>query len=207
MITEIFSMIEEIGRSIVPMTPTGVSGTSYPVKLNISGDTRFYDYKIVDNIELDGLIEENITDLANSLGVLSTTFSIDTIFPLKTMIRQYASSQSYTDPTTGKKYTNIPIAYYGGGLNLSEVTWDGFEHADNMSGKLEIDLLESYLNLSGSSSGSAVGALSASLGGIVLKTVITVTGYEPFYFHFVNKGYLYGETPKITDLISNAKGE
>jgi hypothetical protein len=39
----------------------------------------------------------------------------------------------------------------------------------------------------------------------MLKTVITVSGFEPFSFRFTKNGYLYGETPKVTDLIANAK--
>ena len=39
------------------------------------------------------------------------------------------------------------------------------------------------------------------------KAVTLVSGYEPFKFVCVkNNGYLYGETPDVSNLINNAKG-
>jgi len=205
MITQLFSMMSEGGKTLVPYTAKQVTGTSYPVKLEILGDTRFYDYKTADAIELEGLIEENITDVANSLGLYDAQIDLDTVFPLKSMAMQKANNQgsAYRDPESGKQYVNIPIAYYGGGLNLSEVNVSGAENSSSYSGELEIDLMESYLNLSGSSDSSNL----SKMKGLVLKTVITVTGFEPFQFRFIRGGYLYGETPKVTELVANAKGE
>ena len=57
-----------------------------------------------------------------------------------------------------------------------------------------------YLNLTDTSNLSTI-------KGLMLKTVITVSGVEPFSFYFVKEGYLYGEAPKMADLIANAKGE
>jgi len=201
MITEIFSMLESSGMSLVPYTATKTTGISYPVKLNISGDTRFYDYKTADDIALDGLIEENISAVANSVGLADLQITIDMIFPLKSMLMQKAANQGsqYYDAESGKRYVNVPVAFYGGGLNLSEVTFQNYENLSNISGEVEVDLLDTYLNLSGSSGTSSL------LRGIMLKTVITVSGFEPFSFRFTKNGYLYGETPKVTDLIANAK--
>jgi hypothetical protein len=201
MITEIFSMLESSGMSLVPYTATKTTGISYPVKLNISGDTRFYDYKTADDIALDGLIEENISAVANSVGLADLQITIDMIFPLKSMLMQKAANQGsqYYDAESGKRYVNVPVAFYGGGLNLSEVTFQNYENISNISGEVEVDLLDTYLNLSGSSGTSSL------LRGIMLKTVITVSGFEPFSFRFTKNGYLYGETPKVTDLIANAK--
>ena len=43
---------------------------------------------------------------------------------------------------------------------------------------------------------------------MMVKAVTVVSGYEPFYFECAKgNGYLYGETPKVSDLIDNAKGE
>ena len=42
---------------------------------------------------------------------------------------------------------------------------------------------------------------------MMLKSVTVVTGYEPFKFICMKgNGYLYDETPKVSDLIENAKG-
>ena len=202
--SEITALLKENG--LVPYVPTHVSGTSYPVKLNISGDTRFYDYKVAEDIELDGLIEENFSTVANSLGISlegkKVEINIDMIFPLKEMMIGRASAQSaiYINSENGKKYVNVPVVFYGGGLNLCEVTSNGYENESNLSSKVNVNLLDNCLNYQ--SSGSA-----ATLRAFALKTVITGTGYEPFAFQFVTKGYLYGETPRVTDMIAKVKGE
>ncbi len=202
--SEITELLKE--KELVPFVPTHVSGSSYPVKLNISGDTRFYDYKVAQNIELDGLIRENFSSVANSLdltlGTSKIEIDIDMIFPLKEMLIGRAGAQNaiHINTDDGKQYVNIPIAFYGGGLNLCEVTTNGYDNEASLSSTVKVNLLDSCLNYQ--PSGSA-----ATLKAFALKTVITGTGYEPFAFRFVSKGYLYGETPRVTDLIANVKGE
>lgn len=203
--SEFSGAINEFG--LAPYIPTHVSGVSYPVKLNISGDTRFYDYKAVDHIELGGLIKENLSGIANSLDVTvdGQTVSIDMIFPLKRLMMDRASSLGavYNNSDDGKKYINVPVAFYGGGVNLSEVTVNDYKNKSNLTAEVDVSLLDSALSYKGSSdSGKA-----ATLKALAVKTVVTVTGYEPFSFRFVQGGYLYGETPKVTDLIANVKGE
>ncbi|MBQ2735577.1 MAG: hypothetical protein IJF33_07060 [Clostridia bacterium] len=198
MITDIFAIFNGMGKSLVPYTATNVSGISYPVQLNISGNTRFYDYKVANEIDLSGLIEENISAIANSVGI-AAEIDIDTIFPLRSMLVQRANAMGVMRSSDGKSYINIPVAFYGGGLNLSEITTSGFENKDSFSGAIDVDLLDSYLRLSNSSTAD-------TLKGLILKTVVTVTGFEPFSFHFTTGGAYFGETPKITDLIANSKG-
>ena len=198
LITDIFSSLNTEGKALVPYTATGVSGVSYPVKLTVTGDSRFYDYKEVGKIDLNGLIEENISSIANNLGLYEGTITIDDIFPLQSMISQNAGVVGGIHTADGKRYYNIPVAYYGGGLNLSTVEMD----VTSSTNKVEVDLLGTYLNLKGSSSGG----MFANLRGLMLKTVTSVTGFEPFAFHFVTGGYLYGETPSVSDLIANAEG-
>ena len=198
------SDITAILNDLVPFIPTHVSGTSYPVKLNISGDTRFYDYKVAEHIELEGLIKENFSTIANSaadlpIDIQGAEITLDKIFPLKSMMigRADGQSSSYVNPEDGKKYVNVPVTFYGGGLNLCEVTTNGYHHHNYLTAKTDINLLDNCLN---AGSGS-------SLGVLALKTVITGTGYEPFGFQYVSKGYLFGETPRVTDLIAKVKGE
>lgn len=194
-IQTLLNIQNDSGKKLVPYTATHVSGISYPVRLNIAGDTRFYDYKVLEDIELEGLIEENMSAVAKSVGI-TQEINIDAVFPLKTMIRQVAGSAlTYNDPNTGTRYINIPVAYYGGGLNLSTVTVNGYDNKDSISGDVDVNLLNYYLNLPG-----------GNTRGLIWKTVVTVTGFEPFSFRFVKNGAQFGETPKITDLIANAKG-
>ena len=200
-----FTKFSTEDKTLVPYIATGVSGVSYPVSLEVCGKTRFYDYKTTDGVELDGLIEENITEIARSLDLYEGVIDINTIFPMRSLLVQNASAQKsvYNDPDSGKAYVNIPIAYYGGGLNLSTVEFNLDEGENHLGKDLEVNLVNYYLNMKSSSSGS--GDLVQTMKGLILKTVTSVSGFEPFKFVLVKDGYLFGETPNLKDLIVNAK--
>lgn len=201
---EIFGVLNSDGKSLVPFLATGVSGVSYPVSLEITGKTAFYDYKKPGAVELDGLIEENISSVASSIGLYDGEVTIDTVFPLREILVKKANAAGYTyyDAESQASYVNIPIAFYGGGLNLSTVSIN-IDSKDSVSDAVEVDLLDTYLQMNVHDSNEIIGLLR----GLVLKTVPTVAGFEPFEFYFVTDGDLYGQTPKISDLIENAKGE
>ena len=128
------------GISIVPYTATNVSGTSYPVELTIKGKTRFYDYKTASQLDLSGLITENISTIANMImGNSGLQITIDDIFPLKGMMMQKAYNLNYDYTSDGQRYVNLPIAYYGGGLNLSVVKLQG-ECTQYISDKVDMDM-------------------------------------------------------------------
>ena len=183
----------------IPYTPTHVSGTSYPVRLDVTGDTRFYDYKQASYIELEGMLKENITGLVRT-HLPEVQISLDDVFPLKSQMLSAARNHraTYRDPETGTEYVNIPVAYYGGGANLSTVTFDK-KDITYASATAEVDLLDRYLSI------PETNDTMQKVQRILWKTVITVTGFEPFRFNFVQNGYLYGEAPKVMELIANAK--
>ncbi len=186
-----------------PFIPTHVSGTSYPVMLTISGDTRFYDYKKVDDIDISSLLEQTVVNRANEF-LPDKNISLDRIFPLKTMAVQRARTQGaiVKDPESGVEYINIPITYYGGGLNMSKLSFVDFENKGSMGGETEINLLNTYLDIQSSGS-QATDMLNCAMN----RVVTTVTGFEPFAFHFSTGHDLYGKTPNATDLVANTKGE
>ena len=200
--------------------PSRISGTSYPVTVNVSGNTKFYDYKTLDNLDVSGLIDENISTLAQIIG---KNYTIDQIFPIKSIIQ--ADAVYYQDEQ-GDRYINLPFAYYGGGQNCSTLTFDGYtdNHINgriNENGILDedavkrVDLLDNYLDLPVVDPVGFLGQILPpdvveSMGievdeNTLIKTVTIVTGYEPFKFVF-NKGdgYLFNESPKIEELQANA---
>lgn len=92
-----------------------VSGASYPAALNLKGDVRFYDWKQVNSLNSETLLEGSDTQVAETIG-----FKMDFV----KLIKSYDSSltenkllQSYD----GEKYVNGAIAFYGGGKNYSYV--------------------------------------------------------------------------------------
>lgn len=201
----------------VPYIPNHVGGMSYPVELNITGKTKFYDYKEWNNLDITGLINENISsfvdDAKEIFGVTDADIgdiSIDTIFPIKSFLK---SSVVTTTSSDGKVYVNIPIAYYGGGANLSKVTFDTEDLKYDSCKLTVVDLLDKYLSLKGIDLDNInLDKLDlAVIKNVMLKCVTIVTGYEPFKFISVNKqGYLFDEgprAPQALELIKNAQGE
>ena len=201
----------------VPYIPNHVGGMSYPVELNITGKTKFYDYKEWNNLDITGLINENISSFVDDpkeiFGVTDADIgdiSIDTILPIKSFLK---SSVVTTTSSDGKVYVNIPIAYYGGGANLSKVTFDTEDLKYDSCKLTVVDLLDKYLSLKGIDLDNInLDKLDlAVIKNVMLKCVTIVTGYEPFKFISVNKqGYLFDEgprAPQALELIKNAQGE
>lgn len=200
-ISDNFSKIELESRPLVPYTATNISGLSYPVKVELTGNTKFYDYKKTNDLDLSGLIDENISTIASEVLGENKNVTIDDIFPIIPILTTEASKNNAITNNDGSNYLNIPIAYYGGALNKSVVISNNLE--GNISLKeLEINFLDNYLNLTSSGSGNM-----AMMRDVMVKCVTVVTGFEPFKFACCEaNGYLFGETPNVTDLIANAKG-
>lgn len=200
--------------------PKNVSGTSYPVSVNVSGSTKFYDYKEYNSLDVSGLIDENISTMAQ---MLNKTYTIDNIFPIKSLL----SGDAVYYASEGVKYVNIPFVYYGGGKNSSRLTFKGYED-NHVNGRINSDytldeqavknvnLLDNYLDLPVVDPVGFLGKfvpqeMLDKLGievdeNTLIKTVTIVTGYEPFKFVFTKSdGYLFGESPKIEEMQALAK--
>ena len=216
-IAPFFAMLNNmlVGKDFVPRN---ISGTSYPVKINLSGKTRFYDYKTWDEVDVSGLVNENISTLVKEI-LKRDGYGIDNIFPIKKLLK----AQPYSVDVEGVKKVNIPITYYGGGANYSQITTNGldFEVASHLTGASEgkpieaeeISLLDEYMVLPPvrPSSISSSGGLGGLLEGLkvdqntLIKTVTLVTGCEPFRFVFINGGYLVNQSPTIEEMKENAQ--
>ncbi len=201
-IGQIFGLLndDKTSKPLVPYSAKNVSGTSYPVKVNLTGKTTFYDYKQISDIDLSGLISENISQFANGVagdlgisGEINRKITIDDIFPIKNVLNK--SVGEYL--TAGK--INIPIAYYGGGLNLSTVDTSLLD--TDLSGTVETDLFREFLNLP--TSGSTLTLMKY----MMQKCVTVVTGFHPFKFSLV-KGTDedVNLAPSVEILKDNAKG-
>ena len=179
---------------------SNLSGVSYPVSVEITGNTKFYDYKKTDDLDVTGLIKENISSFAASVdSSYSGVINIDKIFPIKKYLTTSAAKAGCLYTSSSGSYINVPIAYYGGGLNLSTVSVDGLNGKSNIGSNLDIDLLDTYLNLENKT--DTIGKLQ----NMMLKSVTVVTGYEPFKFACMKgNGYLFGESPQVSELINNA---
>lgn len=205
-ISELFTSVGGTSTSsLAPMFAKKIGGSSYPVDISIDKNTMFYDYKELDSIDLSGLINEHISEAFGSSSANKVT--INDIFPLIKLLSNKVSSNGslYTD--SSKSYVNIPIAYYGGGKNLSKVTFlDDCSYKEHISSDILINFLEEYLKSNYSHKDNE--SLGSSLRKMVLKCVTTVTGFNNFNIvTSKNDGYLFNETPQVETLINNKKGK
>ena len=199
LIGQIFGSISSEGKSLVPLEAKNCGGISYPVELTISGKTRFYDYKKQEGMDLTGLIRENILKIANSiLQDKEVSITIDDIFPIKSLLYREARKKKLIY----QENISVPIAYYGGGANYSKVIYNrDAEVREHIQNEVKTDMLSELLALGGSSASSMTGIRS-----MMKRCVLACIGFNDFRFSLIKgDGYLYGETPKVADLISNSK--
>lgn len=202
--------------SIFGITPNDIGGTSYPVELTLSGDTRFYDWKDVDSIDSNSLIESNFAAYIGQLGGSSSelsNLSIDAFFPMKAILKQYcinnglAYRESNSDGSTSY-YVNHPVAWYGGGYNGSVLINNINENEYfSFSDNIEVDIAKDILH--GINVGWSNELLSAST---LAKCVLAAIGSHSFQF-ITNgaisnneKPILFDEVPSYLDLSSRIAG-
>lgn len=211
-------------ENVQSIAGTNLGGMSIPVQVNISGNTKFYDYKTKDQMDISGLIAENLSKIASGLPIgedIVKDLNIDKIFPMKTYLYNEAQSQGAAITKDGKKYINVPVAFYGGGLNLSTVNIDTLDTKAQMTGNFQVDLLDSYLNQPGTTyeelmeivddflngEGTKIGSMVPVIKGVILKCVTVVIGYEPFEFICYKSDDLYGLAPQVEELTQNIEGD
>ena len=191
------------GKVNVPYLPTNVGGISYPVELKLSGETKFYDYKTSNVLDINGLVGENLSNFIEGTEY-EGKFSLDTIFPIKSMLLDISKRMNVIYKKDGTEYINIPIAYYGGGLNQSKVVIDdsfSYQSEGHLNETTNVDFVSNYSSLPQADSNNTI----ASMASIGLKAVNVVAGFSPFKFTISKgDGYLFDEAPKVQDLISNS---
>ena len=203
------SLVKQLA-SMFGITPEDIGGTSYPVELKLSGDTRFYDWKDVDTIDSNSLIEANfgayigdITSEFEGMGDLS----IDSFFPMKAILKEYCTRNKiayYETDDEGKMhyYVNRPIAWYGGGYNGSDVIINIDENEYySFSDKIPVDIADDVIH------GRHVPWSSELFSSSTLaKCVLAAIGTHPFQFMTNSaienneKPILFDEVPSLIDL-------
>lgn len=167
-----------------------IGGVSYPVELILKGDTAFYDYKDVKSLDVSNLINENISEVLTQLDIGNgKVYTVDDIFPIRSVVENTATSKDIAVveevDENMVKYVNIPVIYYGGGLNLSKVNVDELNANENWSEPIELDLLSHILT---SSSGDMITKL-------MQRSVLSATGFSSFNYYSYKNKYLYKANP------------
>lgn len=197
------TLVSKFGDKI-DFVPKNIQGISYPITLETSGSTAFYDWKEISNMDISGLIDQNITEMIKSIPGLGDRFGdmeidIDSFFPIKKVLEEQARKMGTLHKEGDKEYACLPYVYYGGGPNLSSLAYQEMAGKDKISGELDINLTESYLNIE---------APEGEWGTYFIalyRVVLVFTGFEHFRFVMMDdSGYLYGQAPSIEDLKANA---
>ena len=181
-----------LGNSVIPFIPTGYRDMSYPARVNVEGDCAFYDYKAIDDMVFDGLLQQDLLNFFLTIGgeeaakfleERNIDINLEAIFPIKDVIKTLLGT-GYT-----KKGQACPIAsYFGGGANYSIVDTTKWNERPHYSGAKDADLVGYYTGLKANGN---VQALFNSL----YRTVTLFTGFHPFKFSFYSDGYHYGDKP------------
>ena len=197
LIEDLFSGASMGNKPIAPYICENPTGLSYPVSVNVTGKSKFYDYKNPNEIDLSGLLDENISKIASEVTGSEHHITIDEVFPVKSLLIAEAKKNNINNASSS---LNLIASFYGGASNLSRLSLDGLELGFN-SVSLDVDFLDEYLKLQNSSDN-----LMSVIKDVMVKCVTVVTGFEPFKFVTVNGDYLSGEAPSLDDLINNSKG-
>lgn len=169
--------------------PDKLGGTSKPVHLTLKGDTRFYDWKDIDTIDVSALIEENISRVLNQMGYGDKNVTIDDIFPMKSVLKRELADKGLVYVKGGKSYVNTSIAYYGGGMNHSSLDIESETAYNTYSDQTSVSLLEETIR-------SNVGGGYSSL---LVDCVIVTIGTHPF--RFITNGSEEKENPRLLDQV------
>jgi len=100
-------------------TIKNMAATSYPSKLTLEGDVRFYDWKTVDGLDSSTLIE---------LPSASENEQLSALFDISAIIERYHENnleKNIVLDKDGTYYVHGAVAFFGGGRNLSTVVFDG----------------------------------------------------------------------------------
>lgn len=187
-----------------PIVPKNIGGTSYPTNLTIKGDTRFYDFKNIETVDVSCLIEERFGEILHSMG-MDIKIDIDQYFPIKGLLKEYVKSvehqYAYLNPKDDNYYINTAIAYYGGGNNLSTYNKDEIS-VDDLSNIIDIDY--AYACLTGEGLEQGEDDIINMGGALLARCVPMAAGFNSFKFvtngTYTDKPYLFGETPNVNDL-------
>lgn len=183
-----------LGSYLNAPLPEKLGGTSSPVHLTLEGDTRFYDWKDIDTIDVSSLIEENISRTLNQMGYGDKNVTIDDIFPMKSALKKEAASKNLVYSKDGKSYLNTSIAYYGGGLNNSVIDIKSDLTYNTYSDETEVSLLDETIE---NNKGGGYSSL-------FVDCVIVTIGTHPF--RFITNGEKESDNPILFDQVPSIEG-
>ena len=119
--------------------------TGYPTRVEVMGDTRFYDWKNKDMFTYESLVGQDIRSLIVAHGGLGSGFNVeiteDDYLPIKKILLD-----NYSNELISEEKLNLPVYYQGGGFNNSDIVFSS-ELSQKMTNTYEIDPFTYSLSL------------------------------------------------------------
>lgn len=185
------------------VTPNNLALTSYPTKVTLKGDCRFYDWKEVSSLTFESLVGQNIGPFIIAHGGISHALDVDIneedYLPIKKLLLD-----NYEDLLVSDNKFNLPVYYMGGGSNLSDVIIDEslLEYFNNI---IEIDPFEYSLGLTVEKVPDFMKSPTAiynTMKVAMLRAASNVLGFNNYRLLTLNnkKNKWLNETPSLSDL-------
>ena len=195
------SIVSGLLGTIGSAIPEKLGGTSKPVELTMKGNTKFYDRKKIDEIDINCLVEQAIKTFLEGIIGGDIDITIDDIFPMKTILRDQAHKLGFIYKSGDTEYINSEVAWYGGGLNYSKLNNEIISNSNTFSEEIIVDLLERSFSHS----------TGKQMVDMLCKCVLFAAGFNPF--KFITNGAQEGTKPilditagpSVEDLITNRK--
>lgn len=189
------------------VSPNNVAGINYPSLVHLKGKTEFYDYKTLDQVNLNCTIDttylnETIKSLLSSMAGIDEAIdmTIDDFFPVKKILSRIAEERGYfTVGEDGKKYVNTPYAMFGGGINTTTIDMSELNNASELDTGIKLDIYKEVLKLSAETTSDEIYVKGAK---VLQKCVSMALGFEPFDIMTYNNSYLFGENVSLKVLRS-----
>ena len=178
--------------------PSKLALSSYPSKITITGDTRFYNWKDFDSLDYSSLIFQDIEafiDLHGGVGSVNVT--TDDYLPLKEIIKKDNEKILKTDGD--KKYINNPVFKMGGGLNTTDIFYD------NSYFNEEFSLNPYAYTLDKSSPYTDINNTQAKIDSMLIgmgRAAFGLLGFNDWSYLTLNPSLAkwYNQSPNINDL-------
>lgn len=178
--------------------PDNIGGVSYPTKVHLKGDTRFYDYKTVEQTDANCLVYQDVSSLAGE------PIDLDEFFPIKKLFLNVAKDKGYAHIDNEQYYLSAAIAKYGGGNNYSIVDKSELDYKEELMDDVTLDTFTETMH-SAPASSETVDLFTFVIG----RCVSMAMGFAPFNVmmyngHMNDKAYLFGEQISLDTLRNRA---
>ena len=189
------------------VSPNNVAGINYASLVHLKGKTEFYDYKTINQVNLNCIIDttylnETINTLLSSMAGSSESIemTIDDFFPVKKIIERYYEEKGYyATGDNGEKYINTPYVLFGGGINTTTIDLSELDGVSHLDTNIELDIYKEVLLSSSESAGDELYVKGAK---VLQKCVSMALGFEPFDLMTYKDAYLFNANVNIKILRS-----